>query len=49
MWLIGGDIGKQHWGCCYSVDYDSKCKKSGKHVPIPKSVKLGVSAYKVDE
>lgn len=48
-WGLGSDIGKQHWGCCYSVDYDSKCKKSGKHVPIPKSVKLGVSAYKVDE
>eukprot|EP00483_Globobulimina_turgida_P013166 UN13190 len=25
------NIGKKHWGCCYSVEYDSKCTKSGKH------------------
>lgn len=45
-WGLKTDIGKQHWGCCYSVEYDSKCSKSEKHEAIVKTVKLGVGAYK---
>eukprot|EP01084_Bolivina_argentea_P099525 178893_1 len=28
---LGTKIGKQHWSCCFSVEYDSVCPKSGKH------------------
>eukprot|EP01084_Bolivina_argentea_P233288 392972_1 len=40
------NIGKEHWGCCYSVEYNSKCTESGKHEPMLRRLKLGVSGYK---
>lgn len=39
------DIGKQHWGCCYAVEYSSKCPQSGKHEPMPKITNLGLIGY----
>jgi hypothetical protein len=40
---VGRNVGKQHWGCCFSLDgHKSACSKSKAHVPIDSHVETKI-------